>query len=249
MSQRPHPARDGVVGAAGPPIAPTYAVPMPALRHASLVTAFVITGCSGGSSGTQTEQTPQKTGASADASVRRGRRVLGKDASAPEAAPFADATTADASAPVDAAADSSDAPDSDDVLEGDSGLDAGENDCTTDAGHPVELRCTGLYSSWPSRTIAADVRAYAPGVTLWSDGAEKNRFVWLPPGTQIDTTKMDEWTFPVGTKFWKGFLLSGQPVETRFLWKRAAGSWFRTTYRWSADGASAVELTAGESRT
>ena len=29
-------------------------------------------------------------------------------------------------------------------------VDAGlEFDCTTDAGHPVDLACTGLYSSWP----------------------------------------------------------------------------------------------------
>jgi hypothetical protein len=119
-------------------------------------------------------------------------------------------------------------------------------DCTTDAGHPVQLGCTGLYADWPSRTIGPRVRAYAPGLVLWSDGADKSRYVELPPGTQIDTSNMDEWTFPVGTRLWKEFRLNGAPVETRFLWKQAPGTWFRTTYAWSSDGSSATELTAGE---
>jgi hypothetical protein len=109
----------------------------------------------------------------------------------------------------------------------------------------VQLACTGLYASWPARTIAPQVRPYAPGLALWSDGADKRRYVELPAGTQIDTSDMDEWVFPVGTKLWKEFRLNGAPVETRFLWKRAPGDWFRTTYAWSADGASAAEITTG----
>lgn len=118
-------------------------------------------------------------------------------------------------------------------------------DCTTEADHPVELGCTGLYSSWPSRTISASVRPFTPGLALWSDGMEKQRYIELPPGTQIDTSNMDEWTFPVGTKLWKEFDYDGTPVETRFLWKTAASTWFRTTYVWSSDGSSATEVTTG----
>jgi hypothetical protein len=124
------------------------------------------------------------------------------------------------------------------------GVDAGIS-CSTDAGHPTELACTGLYASWPARTIAPEARAYAPGLALWSDGAEKRRYIALPHGSKIDTSAMDEWAFPVGTKIWKEFRLGGRPVETRFLWKRAPGDWFRTTYAWSADGSSAAELTTG----
>ena len=121
-------------------------------------------------------------------------------------------------------------------------------DCTSEGGdHPTDLGCTGLYSDWPSKTISPYVTAFDPGIHLWSDGAEKHRYVYLPPGTKIDTTNMDEWTFPVGTRFWKEFIVVGQKVETRLLWKRAPGpkGWFRTTYQWSSDGASAVEFTTG----
>ncbi len=122
-------------------------------------------------------------------------------------------------------------------------------DCTDDAGDggdaPSQLACTGLYSDWSSRTIAASARAYTPGFALWSDGAEKARYIALPRGTQIDTTDMDQWVFPVGTKLWKQFSVGGRLVETRFLWKRGDGDWVRTTYAWSLDGSSASELTSG----
>jgi hypothetical protein len=118
-------------------------------------------------------------------------------------------------------------------------------DCSGDGGDPPQLACTGLYSDWASRTIAPGVRPYAPAFPLWSDGADKARYIELPPGTQIDTSDMDQWSFPVGTKLWKQFSIDGQPIETRFLWKRADGDWLRTTYAWTPDGSSASELTAG----
>jgi hypothetical protein len=116
---------------------------------------------------------------------------------------------------------------------------------TGDQGEPYELRCTGLYSDWASKTVAPGVRPYAPGVALWSDGAVKSRWIYLPPGTTIDTSDMDEWVFPVGTKLWKQFVVAGNLMETRMLWKRPAG-WYRTTYRWSSDGQDTTELVTGE---
>jgi hypothetical protein len=117
--------------------------------------------------------------------------------------------------------------------------------------------CTGLYSDWPTRTIAPDVDYYDPGYKLWSDGAVKRRWLRLPPQTQIDTTDMDEWQFPVGTKIWKEFSLGGQVdgdgglvggkiIETRLLWKRGATSWTYAVYRWSDDQSSAQSITSGD---
>ncbi len=134
------------------------------------------------------------------------------------------------------------------------GGDAAIDGCAIgDAGEPTDLACTGLYADWAAKTVAPEVTEYDPGLHLWSDGAEKTRWISLPPGTTIDTSNMDEWTFPVGTKVWKEFRLAltdgGTPqrIETRLLWKQSAGTWYRTTYRWSDDGASsATELTAGE---
>ncbi|MGH7270724.1 MAG: hypothetical protein ACREJ3_09865, partial [Polyangiaceae bacterium] len=125
--------------------------------------------------------------------------------------------------------------------------DADASPCTLDpSGEPTDLRCTGLYSDWASKTLAPDVRSYDPGLHLWSDGAVKSRWVVLPPGTKIDTSNMDEWTFPVGTKFWKQFVVNGKFIETRLLHKLGPISWYPTTYAWSADNSTATELTTGE---
>jgi len=113
-------------------------------------------------------------------------------------------------------------------------------------GEPTDLRCTGLYADWASKTVAGNVRQYDPGLRLWSDGASKTRWIYLPPETKIDTSDMDEWTFAPGTKIWKEFVVGGVRLETRLLWKRPSGAWYFTTYRWAADGSSAPELKDGE---
>ena len=42
---------------------------------------------------------------------------------------------------------------------------------------------------------AKDAVPYTPGVTFWSDGAEKQRYLYLPPGAKIvsqpENTKLD----------------------------------------------------------
>jgi hypothetical protein len=117
-------------------------------------------------------------------------------------------------------------------------------DC--DAGVPLALACTGLYADWPTLTLAPDVQAYQPGASMWADSATSLRWIWLPPGTQVDTTDPNNWVFPVGTKFWQELSLLGTRVETRFSWKEAPTLWFRATYAWTDDLDSAPQLTLGQ---
>jgi hypothetical protein len=169
------------------------------------------------------------------------------DAASPGATGFDATAPDDAGAPSDAAADDAiDAPEDAAIDAPDPGLGL---DCDPDAGDgalPRKLGCTGLYRHWPTGAIAADVQPFDPGIHLWSDGATKRRFIHLPPGTKIDTSDMNEWTFPVGTKIWKEFTLQGKKVETRYMWKRAEGDWAKTTYAWSPDQLEATELIAGQ---
>jgi hypothetical protein len=118
-------------------------------------------------------------------------------------------------------------------------------DC--DAGvEPVALACTGLYTSWTQLTLAPDVQAFTPGATMWGDGADSSRWIWLPPGSKIDTTSLNDWVFPVGTKIWQELRLLGKRVETRYVWKEAPSLWFRTTFAWTADQSAAPALTTGQ---
>jgi hypothetical protein len=84
---------------------------------------------------------------------------------------------------------------------------------------------------------------------LWDDTATKRRWIYLPPGTKIDTTDMDHWIFPVGTKIWKEFA-RGPRVETRLIYKQLAddtapNAWFYATYAWNSTQDDTTLLTAG----
>lgn len=113
---------------------------------------------------------------------------------------------------------------------------------TPDEYLPRTLECTGLYvGALRDKQLAGDVREFAPAVALWSDAADKRRWIYLPPGTTIDNGDPAEWIFPVGTKLWKEFRKNGQRVETRLFYKESADTWKRATYAWRADE-SAAEL-------
>jgi hypothetical protein len=60
-------------------------------------------------------------------------------------------------------------------------------------------------------------QAFEPRWKLWSDGAEKQRWIYLP--APIDNSNADYWRFPVGTRLWKQFTRDGVLVETRYLVK------------------------------
>ncbi len=104
---------------------------------------------------------------------------------------------------------------------------------------PSDLACTGLYTDSATRTVAPSARAYAPSVSFWSDGYEKDRWLSLPEGTTIDATSVDDWKFPVGTKVWKEFRKGQRKIETRYFWKVKDAQWISTAYVWSEDGRSA----------
>ena len=108
---------------------------------------------------------------------------------------------------------------------------------------PGHLRDTGLYGPGGGEEIAADVLSFSPQYPLWSDGADKRRWIRLPPGTRIDARDPDRWAFPVGTRLWKEFSL-GRRLETRML-ERTRDGWRFGTYVWAEDGSDAVLAPSG----
>lgn len=104
---------------------------------------------------------------------------------------------------------------------------------------PEHLSETGLYVDAVSGQLAPGVRAFTPQYPLWSDGATKRRWVYLPPGATIDASDPEAWQFPIGTKFWKEFSF-GRRVETRYMERVADGSWLYATYLWPENGSEAL---------
>ena len=99
--------------------------------------------------------------------------------------------------------------------------------------------------------LPADAREFAPRNVLWSDAADKVRWIQLPAGAQIDATDMDHWRFPVGTKLVKQFSLGGKRLETRVIWRvgdtgnREADT-LLGAYVWSDDEADATYVPDGQ---
>jgi mono/diheme cytochrome c family protein len=107
------------------------------------------------------------------------------------------------------------------------------------------LSQTGLYADIASKTVDPANEIFAPQYPLWTDGAVKTRWVRLPPGGRIDTSNMDRWVFPVGTKLWKEFSFRDgagvlRRVETRMIEKRGADDWSFASYVWNDDESDAV---------
>jgi len=100
---------------------------------------------------------------------------------------------------------------------------------------PQLLSQTGLYAQPGASRIDPRNLHYSPQYPLWSDGAEKWRWVFIPAGMKIDARATDAWDFPVGTKFWKEFAFAGRKAETRLLWKVSDRDWVFATYVWSPD--------------
>jgi len=113
------------------------------------------------------------------------------------------------------------------------------------AGAPLKLSETGLYSDTAKGTLAAGVVEYRPHYQLWTDGAVKKRWVYLPPNTKIDTSDMDYWVYPVGTKLWKEFVRDTVRVETRLLWKTSDTEWQMMAYQWNSTGTDADAVPGG----
>lgn len=108
---------------------------------------------------------------------------------------------------------------------------------------PPTLAETGLFVIEDGvAQVAPYMKPYAPKYVLWSDGSTKERYIYLPECERIDTSDMDNWDFPVGTRVFKTFSREpsggGDPirVETRMLLRYGEDTddWLMATYQWDA---------------
>lgn len=118
-----------------------------------------------------------------------------------------------------------------------SGVSGGAGSSGQGGAVPLTLSSTGLFSSIDDSgalVLGPGVLAYEPRYKLWSDSANKARWVCLPAGSKIDTSDPDHWSVPVGTKFWKEFAIGSQRVETRLIERTGPGAadFSYTTYHW-----------------
>ena len=115
-------------------------------------------------------------------------------------------------------------------------------------GFPRSLSDFGFFADGARQVPAQGVHAYALNTPLWSDGAEKLRFIYLPEGTQLAAAGDGLLKFPVGAAIIKTFAFgegeARRLIETRVLLHRANG-WVALPYRWNAEQTEASLALAG----
>jgi uncharacterized repeat protein (TIGR03806 family) len=119
-------------------------------------------------------------------------------------------------------------------------------EAVTSAAFPALLSDYGFFADAAAQQPARGVTAYRLNTPLWSDGAEKLRFVYIPPGQQAKAQGEGLLDLPVGSALIKTFKFGGKLIETRVLLHRAEG-WVALPYVWDADQQEA-RLTLGGTR-
>ena len=111
---------------------------------------------------------------------------------------------------------------------------------------PKLLSQTTAFTDLATLNPSPGVIPYEVIQPLWSDGAEKKRWIAIPndgnPNTaaeKINWSESGHWQFPVGTVLIKHFEIPGRRLETRFFLLGEDQKWFGFTYRWNEDGSDA----------
>lgn len=118
---------------------------------------------------------------------------------------------------------------------------------------PKRLSETGLFRDMNHLTPNLGLIPYSVNSPLWSDSAEKIRYLAVPNGKQILFSEQNPWTFPTGSFFVKHFQIEmeeGNPKSTKRLETRvlmlAAKGWEGYTYRWDETQKEAYLLEKAE---
>lgn len=113
-------------------------------------------------------------------------------------------------------------------------------------GIPTKLSATGCFLASDPRVPAASLIPYDVNSPLWSDAADKHRYMSLPPGTKIKLAADGHFDFPIGTILVKEFRIGGKRIESRLFMRHTDGSWGGYTYEWKDDESDAVLLEGGK---
>jgi uncharacterized repeat protein (TIGR03806 family) len=119
----------------------------------------------------------------------------------------------------------------------------------TASAFPDRLSRTGCVEPGNAKALAAGVLPFAVNAALWSDGAEKERFMAIPDGQKITVQADGDFDFPAGTVLLKTFTIGGKRVETRLFVRHDDGGWGGYTYEWLDDESDAVLLPSSKSKT
>ncbi len=114
----------------------------------------------------------------------------------------------------------------------------------TGAAFPATLAEFGFFADAGADQPATGVVSYRLNTALWSDGADKHRFLYLPLGVKAVAKGEGLLDLPVGAALIKTFAFGARKIETRVLLHRADG-WVALPYKWNEAQTEARLVLAG----
>lgn len=113
---------------------------------------------------------------------------------------------------------------------------------------PDRLSKTGCVAAVDATQPAAGVIPFDVNAPLWSDGAEKARWMALPDGKTITVRADGDFDLPAGSVLVKTFSLGGKRIETRLLVRHDDGEWAGYTYEWNDEQTDAALLPSSKTK-
>lgn len=115
---------------------------------------------------------------------------------------------------------------------------------------PATLAETQLFLGGSPLSPVLTLQPFDVKVPLWSDGAQKRRYIFVPPGESLKfDAASHSFTYPIGTTLAKHFASGGdlyRPVETRVMTLKSDGKWAFGTYVWQDDGTTKLNERPGK---
>jgi len=113
---------------------------------------------------------------------------------------------------------------------------------------PQTLSATGCFAPDVPAEPSASLFAYDVNTALWSDGADKRRWMQLPPGGLIHVNADGDWDLPIGTVLIKEFSIGGKRIETRLFVHHDDGDWGGYSYEWNDAQTDATLLPSSKTK-
>lgn len=111
---------------------------------------------------------------------------------------------------------------------------------------PDRLSKTGCFEPSDPKKPVAGMIPFGVNAPLWSDGAEKERFLAVPDGETITVGPDGDFDLPPGSVLAKSFARGGKLLETRLFVRHDDGAWAGYSYEWNDAQTDAVLLESGK---
>ncbi|MDB4934789.1 MAG: hypothetical protein JWP87_1761 [Labilithrix sp.] len=118
----------------------------------------------------------------------------------------------------------------------------------TPTGLAVSLAETGCLDPKDATKPPPGLVGYTVNSPLWSDGATKDRWLYLPEGTTIGVMPDGDFDLPPGSTAVKTFSIGGKKIETRLFVRYPDAMWAGYSYEWNDDQTDATLLEAGKTK-